>query len=98
MPLGSVRGPLFLLVYANDIAKKLLSLTRLLAYDSLLDYAAAIIVDLAGIIKYVLQLLSNWTRQWLVTFNPLKTEAVLFTLKKLEFIPHPKLIILQFVL
>ena len=30
----------------------------------------------------------NWTGQWLVTFNPLKTEAVLFTLKKLEFLPH----------
>ena len=27
-----------------------------------------------------MQLLSNWARQWLVTFNPLKTETVLFTL------------------
>ena len=33
-----------------------------------------------------LQLLTNWARQWLVTFNPLKTEAVLFTLKKLDFL------------
>ena len=30
----------------------------------------------------------NWAGQWLVTFNPLKTEAVLFTLKKLEFLLH----------
>ena len=32
------------------------------------------------------QLLTNWAKQWLVTFNPLKTEAVLFTLKKLDFL------------
>ena len=34
------------------------------------------------------QLLSNWARQWLVTFNPLKTEAVLFTLKKINILPQ----------
>ena len=33
-------------------------------------------------------MMSNWAKQWLVTFNPLKTEAVLFTLKKLDFFPH----------
>ena len=31
-----------------------------------------------------MQLLSNWARQWLVTFNPLKTEAVSFTLIKIN--------------
>ena len=35
-----------------------------------------------------MQLLSNWARQWLVTFNPLKTEAVLFTLKKINILPQ----------
>ena len=44
-------------------------------------YAAANIADIAGIINHDLQLLSNWARQWLVTFNLLKTKAVLFTLK-----------------
>ena len=29
-----------------------------------------------------------WTRQWPVTFNPLKTEAVLFTLKKINILPQ----------
>ena len=33
-------------------------------------------------------MLSNWAGQLLVTFNPLKTETVLFTLKKLDFFPH----------
>ena len=85
VPQGSFFGPLLFLVYINDIAKYLLSLTRLFADDSSLFYAAAHIADIAGIINHDLQLLTSWARQWLVTFNPLKTEAVLFTLKKLEF-------------
>ena len=77
---------LFFLVYINDIAKQLLSLTRLFAEDSSRFYAAATIADIDGIINHDLQLLSNWAKQWLVTFNPLKTEAVLFTLKKTRYI------------
>ena len=53
-----------------------------------LFYSAAHIADIAGIINHDLQLLTNWAKQWLVTFNPLKTEAVLFTLKKLDFLPQ----------
>ena len=83
----SSRAPFFL-VYINDIAKHLLSLTRLFADDSSLFYSAAHIADIAGIINHDLQLLTNWAKQWLVTFNPLKTEAVLFTLKKLDFLPQ----------
>ena len=88
VPQGSVLGPLLFLVYINDIAKHLLCLTRLFADDSSLFYSAAHIADIAGIINHDLQLLTNWAKQWLVTFNPLKTEAVLFTLKKLDFLPQ----------
>ena len=90
MPHGSVLGPLLFLVYIYDIAKQLLSLTRLFADDSSLFYAAANIADIVGtcIINHDLQLLSNWVKQWLVTFNPLQTEAVLLTLKKLDILPH----------
>ena len=86
---GEVLGPLLFLVYINDIAKHLLS-CRLFADDSSLFYSAAHIADIAGIINHDLQLLTNWAKQWLVTFYPLKTEAVLFTLKKLDF--HPQLV------
>ena len=80
-PQGSVLGPLLFLVYINEIAKHLLSLTRLFADDSLLFYSAAHIDDKAGIINHDMQLLLNWARQWLVTFNPLKTEAINLLLK-----------------
>ena len=33
-----------------------------------------------------MQLLSIWARQWLVTFNPLKTEDVLLTLKRINIL------------
>ena len=35
-----------------------------------------------------MQLLSNLARQWLVALNPLKTETVLFTLKKINILPQ----------
>ena len=68
-------------MYINHIAKHLFSVTRLFVDDTSLFYAAAHIADIAGIINHGLQLLPNWARQRLVTFNPLTTEAVLFTLK-----------------
>ena len=86
MPQGSVPGLLLFSVYINDKAKHLLGLTRLFADDSSLFYSAAHIADIAGIINHDLQLLTNWAKQWLVTFNPLKTEAVLFN--TLDFLPQ----------
>ena len=88
VPQGSVLGPLLFLVYINDIAKQLLSLTRLFADDSSLFYAAARLSDIAGIINQDLIMLSNLAIQWLVKFNPLKTAAVLFTLKYFEAFPQ----------
>ena len=71
VPQGSVPGPLLFLVYINDIAKQLLSLTRLFADDSSLFYTAARLSDIAGIINHDLIMPSNWAIQWLVIFNPL---------------------------
>ena len=81
VPQGSAIVTLLFLIYINDIASRLLCLTRLFTDDSSLFNAAAHMSDIAGIINNHLQLLTNWARHWLVTFNPLKTEAFLFTLK-----------------
>ena len=74
VPQGSVLGPLLFLIYVNDIADSLLSLTRLLADDSSLYYSASSLDDIQGLINHYLILLSQWAKQWLVTFNPSKTE------------------------
>ena len=77
MSQGSVH--FLLLVYINNTAKHLLRLKMI---------AHCVILQISGIINHDLQLLTIWARQWLETFNPLKTVAVLFTLEKLDFLPH----------
>ena len=78
VPQGSVLGPLFFLVYANDISESLLSLTRLYADGSSLFYSATNIIDIEGIINHDLRILARWAAQWLINFNPQKTEAIVF--------------------
>ena len=88
VPQGSVLGPLLFLVYINDISESLLSLTRLFADDSSLFYSAANIKDIEGIINHDLRMLVRWAAQWLINFNPLKIEAMLFTLKLIQSLPN----------
>ena len=88
VPQGSVLGPLLFLVYINDIAESLLSLTRLFADDSSLFYSAATIKDIEGIINHDLRMLVSLAAQWLINFNPLKTEVMLFTLRFIESLPN----------
>ena len=87
VPQGSVLGPLLFLIYVNDIADSLLTLTRLFADDSSLFYSASSLEDIQGLINHDLIILSQWAKQWLVTFNPSKTEAILFTLRYFDHIP-----------
>ena len=82
VPQGSVLGPLLFLIYVNDITDSLLSLTRLYADDSSLCYSATSLKDIEGIINQDLKSVSSWAKQWLVDFNPNKTEAVIFSNKK----------------
>ena len=49
---GVPQGPLLLLVFINDIAESLLSLTRLFADDSWLFYSAATIKEIKDIINH----------------------------------------------
>ena len=90
VPQGSVLDPLFFLIFINDIAEHLLSITRIFADDTSLAFTASNISDIEGILNHDLCVISDWSKQWLVDFNPNKTEAILFTLKK--NIPNPSLV------
>ena len=79
VPQGSVLGPLLFLIYVNDIAESVLSLTRLFADDSSLYFSASSLDDIEGIMNHDLRIVFSWASQWLVNFNPNKTEAMLFT-------------------
>ena len=73
VPQGSVLGPLFFLVYVNDIADSLLSITRLFADDSSLAVSSHNIADMETTLNNDLNIITNWSKQWLVNFNPSKT-------------------------
>lgn len=80
-------GPLLFLIYVNDVTENLLSLTRLFADDSSLFFSASNPRDKEGILYHDLALISSLAKVWLVEFNPVKTEALLFSLKPVEYIP-----------
>ena len=62
IPEGSVLGSLLFLIYINNIADSLLSLTCLFADDSSLFYSTSSILDIEGIINHDLQLLAAWAK------------------------------------
>ena len=90
LPQGSVLGLLLFLVYINYITDSIQSTCFLYADDtSLLEIvedpqltSAKLNSDLTNI--------SKWTRNWLVTINPNKTEAMIFSTKRDKPV-HPAL-------
>ena len=78
-------GPLLFLIYVNDIAESVL--TRLFAGDSSLYFSGSSLDDVEGIMNHDLRIVFSWTLQWLVNFNPNKTEAMLFTLRNVDNLP-----------
>jgi len=83
VPQGSVLGPLFFLIYVNDIVNNLLSITRLFADDTSLSCTTSHLSDIEGIVNHDLYQINLWAKNWLVDFNPQKTEAILFTTQKM---------------
>ena len=81
---GSVLGPLLFLVYVNDICDDLLSISRLFADDTSLTCSASHVPDIEGIINHDLQI-CQWAERWLLSFNPSKAVAMLFTTKNVSF-------------
>ena len=91
LPQGSVLGPLLFFIYIiNDITTNLQSNSFLYADDtSLLE-----IVDDPALtsakLSNDLELINIWTKKWLVTINPDKTKAMIFSVKCQKPL-HPQL-------
>ena len=79
VPQGSVLGPLLFIIYINDIAENLISLTRLFADDTSFSSSGCDELQIQSVINHDLNALSEWSRQWLMSFNPEKTEIMLFS-------------------
>ena len=73
VPQGSVLGPLLFLIYINDICENLSCETFLFADDtSIFKPVNHNITQAAKAVNSDLQLITNWSRKWLVTLNPQK--------------------------
>ena len=79
VPQGSVLGPLLFIIYINDIAEKLTSLCRLYADDTSFSYSDSDCEQIFSVISHDLVELDEWSKKWLMSFNPDKTEVMLFS-------------------
>ena len=75
VPQGTVLGPLFFLVYINDISKGLTEGTKLFADDSLL-YRTIRTLEIAQILQFDLNKLQIWSENNKMEFHPGKCQLL----------------------
>ena len=91
VPQGPALGPLFFLIYINDLVNNVSSEAKLFADDTSLFtvvYDADVAADK---LNRDLDIISNWDNQWKMQFNPDKNKQaiqVIFSQRKNAFI-HP---------
>ena len=81
VPQGSILDLLLFLLYINDIVNDIGSHIRLFADDTSLYIVVENPDDAAKLLNADLRKITTWAEQWLVTFNPPKTESMLISRK-----------------
>ena len=91
VPQGSILGPLFFLVYINDLAVGLKCNAKLFADDTSLFTVVEDSNTAANDINHDLDLISQWAHTWRMSFNPdpqKQAVELTFSRKKTE-VDHP---------
>ena len=92
VPQGSILGPLFFLIYINDLSKNLSSITKLFA-DDISIFSVVHDVDLSAKQLNDDLKIFEWAFQWKMAFNPdlsKQVQEIVFS-RKTHKISHPKL-------
>jgi hypothetical protein len=79
---GVVLGPLLFLLFINDITYDIQSFVRLFADDSSLIFSSINPLEVEDRLNLGLQVLDDWAKQWLVDFNPQKTEYMVISFQQ----------------
>ena len=88
------KGPLLFLLYINDIVEDINSSIRLFADDTTLYIIVDNPLHAANQLNSDLSKIHQWATKWLVTFNPSKSESIIFSRKRNK--PnHPNLVMDQ---
>ena len=83
VPQGSVLGLLLFLLCINDISKNITCDIRLFADDTCIYLTVDNDPNVsAATLNENLQRIWDWSEKWLLKFNPVKTDALIFSLKK----------------
>lgn len=84
VPQGSVLGPLLFLIYINDLTEVVSCDLFLFADDSTLLNEFDSKADSIDMLNRDLDAIQSWSLVWLVDFNPVKTEAMTFSCKRIQ--------------
>ena len=89
IPQGSVNGPLFYLIFCNDLVNALPGIeVTMYADDTVLSLTGTDINQLIDIMNEYLCILSNWCEHNKLMINAKKTKAIIFSNKKYNQIPE----------
>ena len=94
VPQGSILGPLFFLIYINDLSDDLVSTIKLFADDTSLFSVVHDSNISANELNNDLQKISEWAYKWKMSFNPdlnKQAQEVIFS-RKLNKPSHPKIV------
>jgi len=90
VPQGSVLGPIFFLVYINDIVDDLQNDIKLFADDTSIYSVVKDKDEAAANLNQDLERVNLWAWQWKMQFNSDKTKEVIFSVERSK-IEHPTL-------